>query len=47
MKFVVIKEYSENVIEAEDFEEAFDNAWNNHSGYSDLIAIVRINEVEE
>ena len=44
MKYIIIKEYAEYVIEADDFEDAFNKAYDNHCGYDNLIAIVRVNE---
>lgn len=43
-KFIVITNYGSYIIEATDFEDAFSEACDNHSGYSDVLAIVRAPE---
>ena len=41
---MIIEIHDQYIIEATDFEDAFNKAYNNHTGYSDLIAIIRILE---
>lgn len=44
IKFIIISKYDTIIVEAEDWEDAFNKAYNNHTRYDDLIAIVRIQE---
>ena len=44
MKYIIIREYGENIIEAEDIENAVYASYDTHTGYDDIVAIVRIKE---
>ena len=44
MKFVVIQKYGAYIVDAEDIEAAVQDAWNNHTGYDDVYAVVRAEE---
>ena len=44
MKFMIIWESWQRIIEANDFEDAFNQAYDNHTGYSHLVAIIKIEE---
>ena len=46
MKFVVITYYTTRIIEADDIGDAVEKSYNNHSGFADILAIVRIPEEE-
>ena len=43
-KFIVITKYDAYITEAIDFEDAVVEAYNNHTGYDDVQAIVRVPE---
>lgn len=45
-KFMIIWDRWQQVIEAENFEEAFEKAYDSHWGYSNLIAIIKILETD-
>ena len=45
MKFLIITTFGQYYIEAEDFENAAQQCYNFHTGYRDVIAIIKI-EVE-
>ena len=45
-KFLIITKYGIRECEAEDFEDALHQAYNNHTGYDDVFAIVRADETE-
>lgn len=42
MKFLIITEYDRRQIDAEDFEDAVSQAYNYHTGYDNVIAIIKI-----
>ena len=42
MKFLIITRYGSRVIEAEDFERASNEAYDDHTGYRDVEAIVKL-----
>lgn len=42
MKFLIITTYGSRIIEAEDFDEAAESAYDNHTGYRDVEAIVKL-----
>ena len=44
MKFVIITDNGQYTTDAEDMEAALESAWNNHTGYDDIQAIVRVDE---
>lgn len=44
MKFLILTCYGSYEIEAEDFEDAVRQAYNNHTGYADVMAIVKKEE---
>lgn len=44
IKFMIISKYNTIIIEAEDWEDAFNKAYDHYTRYDDLIAIVRIQE---
>ena len=44
MKFIIITTYDSYVIEADDFEDALSDAYNNHYGYNHINGIIRIPE---
>ena len=46
MKFLIITKFGENVIEAEDFAQAADNAYDDHTGYRDVMAIIKLPDDE-
>ena len=43
-KFMIISKYETVIIEAQDWEDAFNKAYDHHCAYDYLIAIVRIQE---
>ena len=43
-KFMIITKYDTTIIDAQDWEDAFNKAFDNHTHYDYLIAIVRIQE---
>ena len=45
MKFLILSKYCSYFIEAEDFEEAVREAWDQHSGYEYVMAIVKVEEI--
>ena len=47
MKFLIIEKYGGYTVDAEDFEEAVSNAYDNHTGYKNVYAIVKIEQEEE
>ena len=42
MKFLILTNYGSRIIEAEDFDDAVDNACDNHTGYDDVNAIIKL-----
>lgn len=44
MKFIIITTNGTRIIEADDFDEATDEAYDSHTGYRDVQAIVKIPE---
>ena len=46
-KFLIITKYGIRECEAEDFEDALHQAYDNHTKYNDVFAIVRASESEE
>ena len=44
MKFLIIEKYGGYTVDAEDFEEAVGEAYDNHTGYKNVYAIVKIEE---
>ena len=46
-KFLIITKWGIRECEAEDFEDAVQQAYNNHTRYDDVFAIVRADESEE
>ena len=44
MKFVVITYFTTYIIEADDFGDAVEKCYDNHSGFVNILAIVRIPE---
>lgn len=44
MKFIIITTYGSYIVEAEDFAQAVDNACDDHTGYRDVQAIVKMPE---
>lgn len=44
MKFIIITTYGSYIVEAEDFAQAADNAYDGHTGYRDVQAIVKMPE---
>lgn len=47
MKFVVIDTMGPKIVKADDIEEALNECYNNHYGFSHIDAIVRLPEDEE
>ena len=45
MKFIILTKYGSYIVECEDFEAAVYKAYNNHTGYDDVMAIVRMDEI--
>ena len=46
MEFIILTKYGSYIIECENFEEAVYKAYNNHTGYDNVMAIVRIEEID-
>ena len=46
MKFIIITTNGTRIIEADDFDEAADEAYDSHRGYRDVQAIVKMPEEE-
>ena len=44
MKFIIIEKWDSYIVEAEDFDGAISRAWNNHNGYQDINAIIKVPE---
>lgn len=44
MEFLIITKFGRYKVEAEDIEEAVQKAYDNHCGYSNIQAVVRIDE---
>lgn len=44
MKFIIITTNGTRIIEADDFDEAADEAYDSHTGYRDVQAIVKMPE---
>ena len=44
MKFLIITTYGRYTVEAEDIEAALSEAYDSHTGYKNIQAIVRIDE---
>lgn len=42
MKFVVMDKHGSYVLIASSFEDAFEQVYSDHTGYSELVGIVRI-----
>ena len=42
MKFLIVTHYGSYVIEAEDFAQAADHAYDDHSGYAHVEAIIKL-----
>lgn len=42
MKFLIITRFGSTIIEAEDFEKAAEYAYDDHTGYRDVEAIVKL-----
>ena len=42
MKFLIITRFGSTIIEADDFDKAVDNAYDDHTGYRDVKAIVKL-----
>ena len=42
MKFIIITNYGSRIIEAEDFAQAADETYDDHTGYRDVQAIVKV-----
>ena len=42
MKFVIMTTYGSYVIESDDIEDALSNAYDNHTGYDNVVGIVRV-----
>ena len=42
MKYLILTKYSQYQIEAEDFEDAVHQVYNHHTGYDDVMAIIKI-----
>ena len=46
MKFLILTCYGSYIIEAENFSDAVSQAYNNHYGYSHIMAIVKMEETD-
>lgn len=46
MKFIILKLHGSYIVEAEDFDGAAEAAYNNHTGWNDVMAIVKMEETE-
>ena len=44
MKYIIVKIYGSSVVDVEDLEAAVSEAYNNHTGYDDVLAIVKVPE---
>ena len=44
MKYIIITKYGSYTVEAEDFEQAVEEACDDHTGYRDVQAIVKVPE---
>ena len=45
MKFIILTKYGSYIVECEDFEAAIHEAYNSSTGYDNVMAIVRIEEI--
>ena len=46
MKFLILTKYGSREIEAEDFDEAVSESYDNHIGWNHIMAIVKAEDVE-
>ena len=46
MKFLILEKYGSRTIEAEDFDDAVQEAYDTHTGYKDVMAIVKCGDDE-
>jgi len=42
MRYLVITKFGQYQIEADDFDDAVQQAYDNHTGYRDVVAIIKI-----
>lgn len=47
MKFIIITKYGSYIIDADDFDQAVEKAYDNHTGYRDVEAIVKVPDNDE
>lgn len=45
MKFMIITTYGTNIIESEDLSTAVDEAYDNHTGYDDVVGVIKVDEI--
>ena len=43
-KFLIITTYGKRIIECEDFYKAVEEAYDDHTGYEDVVAIILISD---
>lgn len=44
MKFLIIEKYGSYIVEAENIEEAVSKAYDSHTGYENIMAVVKAEE---